>query len=124
MIFVLLGSFRVIVDLDFEPVVDGHPFFARLERDANEDAGIVVFVAHAVDDVDSAITDFAPGPVEQPHAAVGVDEAIWFDGHIARADVLPTGEIFAVEKLAGLIGIASASVFYAGGSGSNGSTAS
>ena len=83
-ILVFAGSFRMVVDLHFVAVVDGHPFLARLDGNANEDAGIVVVVAHFVDDADSAIADFTAGPIEKAHAAVSFDQAI-FDGHVARA---------------------------------------
>jgi len=46
----------------------------------------------------SAVTKFAGGPIEQPHAAVRLNQAV-LDGHIAWPDVLPPGEIFAVKKL-------------------------
>ena len=48
------------------------------------------------------LLNFAVGPVEQAHAAVGVDQAV-FDGVFAGADVLPAGEIFAVEELASTV---------------------
>ena len=41
---------------------------------------------------------FAAGPVEQAHAAMRADQAV-FDGHAAGSDVLPAGEILAVKKL-------------------------
>src|SRR5438309_9189882 len=87
----------MIVDLDFVAVVDGHPFLARLDGDANEDAGIVVEIAHLVDHADAAIGELAAGPVEKAHAAVRSNEAV-FNSHVARADVLPAGEILAVEE--------------------------
>jgi hypothetical protein len=55
-------------------------------------------VAHLVDDANAAVADLTAGPVEQAHAAVGLDQAI-FDGHVAGSDVLPAAEIFAVEEL-------------------------
>ena len=45
-----------------------------------------------------AIADFAPGPIEQPHAAVGLDEAV-FDAHAPFINVFPTGEVPTVEQL-------------------------
>src|SRR5216684_1247264 len=87
----------MIVNLDLVAVVDGHPFFAGLEGDANEDAGIVVEVAHFVDDADAAVAELAARPVKKAHAAVRANEAV-FDGHAARADVLPASEILAVEE--------------------------
>src|SRR5208283_5036099 len=63
-VFILAGSFRMIVDLDFVAIVNGHPGFARLDGDANEHAGIVVIVAHAINDLDAAISHFPSCPVE------------------------------------------------------------
>src|SRR6266853_5133541 len=96
-IFVFVGSFGMVVNLDFVAVVNGHPFLARFEGDANEDSGIVVEVAHFVDDANAAIGKLAPGPVEQAHAAVGSNKAV-FDRHATGADMFPAGEILAVEE--------------------------
>ena len=87
----------MIVDLDFVAVVDGHPFLARLDGDANEDAGIVVEIAHLVDHADAAVGELAAGPIEKAHAAVRSNEPV-FDGHVAWSNVLPASEILAVEK--------------------------
>src|SRR6266480_367437 len=95
-IFIFVGSFGMVVNLDFVAVVDGHPFLARFEGDANEDSGIIVEVAHLVDHANAAIGELAAGPVEQTHAAVRAKEAV-FDSHVAGADVFPTGEILAIE---------------------------
>src|SRR6266446_2209372 len=96
-IFVFVGSFGMVVDLDFVAVVNGHPFFARFEGDTNEDSGVIVEVAHLVDDANAAIGKLAPGPVEQAHSAVRSNKAV-FHGHVPRADVFPAGEILAVEE--------------------------
>ena len=98
-ILVFLRIFGLIVDLDFVAVVDGHPGLARLDGNADEDAGVVVVVAHFVDDLDAAVAEFFFRPVEQTHAAVRADQAV-FDGVFAGADVLPAVEIFAVEERA------------------------
>src|ERR1700731_5388208 len=96
-ILVFVRSFGMVVNLDFIAVVDGHPFLARFEGDANEDTGIIVEVAHLVDDANAAIGELAAGPVEQAHAAVRSNKPV-FHGHAARADVFPAGEIFSVEE--------------------------
>src|SRR6266404_1398598 len=96
-VVVLLGFFRLVIDLHFVTVVDGHPFFARLDGNADEDAGIVVVVAHFENDANAAVAEFAAGPVEEAHATVRADEAV-LDSHTAGADVLPAGKIFAVEE--------------------------
>src|SRR5882672_12322620 len=87
----------MIVDLNFVAVVDRHPLFARLDRNANEDAGVVVRVAHLEDHTDAAVANFAAVPVKKPHAAARFDEAL-LDGIATRADMLPAGEVFAVEE--------------------------
>src|SRR6267154_4908920 len=87
----------MIVNLHFIAIVDGHPFPARLYKDSNEDAGIVIEVAHLVDHTDAAITQLALSPIQQAHPAMRSNEAI-FDGHVAGADVFPAGEILAVEE--------------------------
>ena len=97
MVVVFFRILGLIVNLHFVAVVDGHPFFARLDGNANEDAGIVIVVAHFVNDADAAVAEFAGGPVEKAHAAMGSNEAV-FDGHAAGADVFPAGEVFAVEE--------------------------
>ena len=79
------------------------------EVDADEDAGVVVFVAHAEDDVDAAIAHGTAGPIEQAHASVGMNQAV-VDGHIAGADVLPGIEILTVKNGGPMGGIALASV--------------
>src|SRR5207245_2326160 len=96
-VLVFFRIFGMIVDLHFVAVVDGHPFLARLDGDANEDAGVVVDVAHFVDQADPAVAELATGPVEQAHAAWRSNEAV-LDGHVARADVFPAGEVFAIEQ--------------------------
>ena len=50
------------------------------------------------------LPNFSAGPVEQAHAAVGANQAV-FDGVFAGADVFPAGEIFAVEELAPVLGL-------------------
>src|SRR5438309_10687136 len=87
----------MIVDLNLIAVVDRHPLFTRLDRYANEDAGVVVRVAHLEDHTNAAVANFAAGPVEKAHTTVRFDQAV-FDGIAARADVLPSGEVFAVEE--------------------------
>src|SRR5262249_35057936 len=97
-VLVFVRSFGMVVDLNFVTVVDGHPFFARLDGNADEDAGVVIEVAHFVDDAEFAMADLAAGPVGEAHAAVGLDQAV-FDGNATGTDVLPAGEILAVEEL-------------------------
>src|SRR6266404_2836286 len=87
----------MIVNLNLVAVVDRHPLFTRLNRYANEDAGVVVRVAHLEDHTNTAVANFAAGPVEKPHAAARFDEAV-FDGIATRADMFPAGEVFAVEE--------------------------
>src|SRR5438445_4768499 len=87
----------MIVDLNLIAVVDRHPLFTWLDLYANEDAGVVVRVAHLEDHRNAAVANFAAGPVEKSHAAARFDEAV-FDGIATRADVLPSGEVFAVEN--------------------------
>ena len=87
----------MIVNLDFVAVMNGHPFFAGLDGNPNEDAGIVVDVAHFVDDADTAVAELSAGPVEEAHAAMRLNEA-FFHGHAARAHVFPTGEVLAIEE--------------------------
>ena len=62
-----------------------------------------------VDDMDDAVADLSAGPVEQAHAAMRVDQAV-FHRSFAGADVLPSCQILAVEKLPPLVGIACAGV--------------
>ncbi len=94
----------MIVDLHFVSVVDGHPRLARLDGNADIDAGVVVHVAHLVNDAEFAVADFSAGPVEKAHATAGFDEAV-FDSVSAGADMLPAGEIFAVEELFPVAGL-------------------
>src|SRR5713226_4772911 len=91
-VFVFLGIFGLIVDLDFVAVMDRHPRLAGLDGDANENAGIVIVVAHLVDDANAAVAHLVFGPIQQAHAAVRLDEAV-FRGHVAGADVLPANEV-------------------------------
>jgi hypothetical protein len=51
-----------------------------------------------------AVPQFAARPVEQAHAAVGVNQAI-FDSHVTGADVLPPGKVFAIKKLLPVVGL-------------------
>src|SRR5882762_2485776 len=97
MVVVLVGFFWFVVDLHFVAVVDGHPLFARLDGNTNEYSGIVVVIAHFENDADAAVAEFSAGPIEEAHAAVRADEAV-FDSHAAGADVLPAGQIFAIEQ--------------------------
>ncbi len=99
MVFVFIAGFRVVVNLDFVAVVHGHPRFGRGDGDAHEDSGVIVFIAHFVDDANDAIAELGFGPIEKAHAAVALDESI-FDSHITGADVFPAVEVFAVEELA------------------------
>ncbi len=89
-VFVFFGVFGLIVDLDFVTVVDWHPGLARLDGNADEDAGIVVVIAHFVDDSDVAVAEFLGGPVQEAHAAVGADQAVFY-GVFAGAYVFPAG---------------------------------
>src|SRR4029077_13559056 len=67
-ILVLVGSFGVVVDLDFVAVVNGHPGFARLDGDTNEPAGIVVIFTHAINNLDAPTPPFPAGPIEKAHS--------------------------------------------------------
>ena len=52
-----------------------------------------------MDDVEDAERVFrAARPVEQPHAAVGADQAV-LDRHFAGADVLPPHQVLAIKQL-------------------------
>src|SRR5712672_4361735 len=75
-----------------------HPRLARLDGNANINAGIVVVIAHFENNANSAVTKFAGSPIEKSHAAVRLNQTV-FDGHIAGPNVLPSGKIFSVEKL-------------------------
>src|SRR5437870_1597909 len=86
----------MIVNLNLVAVVDRHPLFARLDRNANEDAGVVVRVAHLEDHTNTAVANLAAGPVEKSHPAARFDETV-FEGIASRADMLPAGEVFAGE---------------------------
>src|SRR5271165_663265 len=88
----------MVIDLHLVAVVHRHPGLARLDGDADEDAGVVVLVHHLVDDAEGAVAHRAGGPVEQAHASVGADESV-LDGHAAGANVLPAIEVLAVEEL-------------------------
>ena len=55
-------------------------------------------IAHLEDDPDPAIAQFTSRPVEESHAAVGVDQAV-LNRHGSGADMLPAGQVFTVEKL-------------------------
>jgi hypothetical protein len=59
--------------------------------------------------VDLAIPDLPAGPVEQAHAAVSVDQPV-LHSVIARANMLPSGQVFAIEKLLPFVGIALANI--------------
>ena len=87
----------MIVDLHFVAVVDRHPWLSRVNGDANKDAGIIVEIAHFIDDANPAMAELAAGPVQQAHAAMGFDQAI-FNRHITGADVFPAGKVLAVEQ--------------------------
>src|SRR5215472_4882862 len=97
-VLVFIRRLGVVVDLHFVAVVHRHPFFARLDGNADEDAGVVIFVAHSEDHADSTVADGPGGPVQQAHAAVSLDESV-FDGHEAGANVLPAVQVLAVEEL-------------------------
>ena len=88
----------MVVDLHLVTVVHGHPLFARLDRDADEDSGVIVLVAHLEDHADGAVADRAGRPIEQAHSTMSSHESI-FDNHRAGADVLPAVEVLAVEEL-------------------------
>src|SRR5215475_2743364 len=88
----------MIVDLNLVTIVNGHPFFTWFDRNADENAGIVVHIAHFKCNAELAFADFAAGPVEKAHAAMRFDKAI-FHGHATWAHVLPAGEVLAVEEL-------------------------
>ena len=108
-ILILARSLGMIIDLHFETVVHWHPLFARLDRNADEDARIVILVAHLVHHMDHAIANLPARPVKQAHPAVSADQPVFY-GVPARANMLPPGQIFAVEKLLPLVGIALANV--------------
>jgi len=79
--------------------VDWHPFLARLDWNADEDAGVTVVVAHLKDHANRAVAEFAARPVEQAHAALALDQAV-LDHVTAWTDMFPSSEIFAIEKFA------------------------
>src|SRR5438067_21319 len=97
--------FRMIVDLDFVAVMHRHPFFPWLDGNADEQARVVIVVAHFIDHVNCAVAKLPAGPVEEAHAAMGANQAV-LDGHITRTDVLPASQVFAVEKLLPVTGLA------------------
>ena len=88
----------MVVDLHLVTIVDGHPGLARLDGNAYEDTGVVVFVAHLVHNPDDTVAYRACSPIEQAHTAVGSHESVLND-HLARAHVLPTSEVLAVKEL-------------------------
>jgi hypothetical protein len=59
--------------------------------------------------VNLAVANLAARPVEQPHAAVSADQAV-FHRVATRPNMLPSGQIFAVINLLPLAGIAFANV--------------
>ena len=60
-------------------------------------------IAHFEDHTNGAVAKLASRPVKQAHSAVSHNQPI-FDGHITRADMLPSGQVFAVKKLLPLTG--------------------
>ncbi len=88
----------LVIDLHLVAVIHRHPSFARLDGNADKDSGVVVVIAHLVNNANHAISKLAAGPVKQPHAAMGADQPI-FHGHFAGPDVLPAGQVLAIEKL-------------------------
>src|ERR1035438_5993174 len=103
------GALRVIIDLYLVTIVHRHPLFPGLERNADEDTGVVIFIAHPVDHAHHAIADRAAGPVEQAHAAVRLDDPV-FHRHVAGTHVLPADQVFAVEYLSPLSWVASTGI--------------
>ena len=99
----------MVIDLHLEAVMHRHPLLTRLEGNAYEHTGIVILVAHLVDDVNHTVPDLAARPIEQAHAAMGADEAI-FHRVPSRPHVLPAGQVLAVEQLLPPIGIALARI--------------
>src|SRR5258708_38136560 len=97
MVLILFRVFGVIVDLHLKSVMDRHPLFARLNRNANKNSRIVILIAHAVDHMDLAIANLAGSPVEQAHAPVSLDQAV-FHGVSARTHVLPSRQILTIEE--------------------------
>src|SRR5580704_3939332 len=95
---ILVFALRHIIDLDFVAIVHRHPGLARLDGNANEDAGVVIFVSHLIDHADHAVAQFSARPIEQAHATVSTDKAIYYS-HFSGPNVLPSGEIFAIEEL-------------------------
>src|SRR5881396_1666450 len=94
----------VVINLDFITVVDRHPLLARFERDADENARIVILVAHSEDHTNGAVAEFASHPVEQAHTPMCHDQAI-FHGHRPWPDMLPAGQVLAVKKLLPFAGL-------------------
>src|SRR5260370_33190510 len=88
----------MIVNMHLVAVVDGHPFFAGLDGNANDHARVVIVIAHLIDHTNYTIAHLSAGPVEQAHAAMGSDQSV-FHGISAGTHVLPSGEIFSVEQL-------------------------
>src|SRR3954471_22942901 len=98
MIFIFLRVLRLVVDLDFVAVVHWHPLLTGLDRNSDEDARVVIVVAHFVYHADLTVAKLTARPVQQPHAAMSANQAI-LNGHITGTDMLPAGKIFAVKKL-------------------------
>src|SRR5690348_15595655 len=98
MAIVLTKRLGMVQNLDFVPIMHGHPLFARLDGNSDKYTGVVVLIAHLEDNPKGTVAQFAARPIEQSHSAMGLNQPV-FDRHVSRADMFPASQVFAVEKL-------------------------
>src|SRR5262249_48205795 len=94
----------LVINLNFVPIMNWHPFFTRLDRNSYEDSGVVVVVTHLENYPDYTIAKLSAGPIKQAHSAMRLYQAI-FDGHLSPPDVPPSCQVLAVKELFPLSGI-------------------
>src|ERR1700760_2814123 len=87
----------MIVDLHLVAGIDSHPRIRGLGGYANEYTGVIVLVLHAVDNLDFAVSQGAVIVVEQPHAALGLEQSM-LDDKAAGPYMFPVTQVFAVKN--------------------------
>src|SRR3954471_17025983 len=104
MIFIFLRVLRLVVDLDFVAVVHRHPLLTRLDRNSDEDARVVIVVAHFINHADLTIAQLSASPIKQSHAAVSANQAV-LNGHVTGTDMLPAGQVLPIKELLPIVSL-------------------
>src|SRR6185312_13477995 len=88
----------MVQNLDFVPIMHGHPLFARLDGNSDKYTELVVLIAHLEDNPKGTVAQFAARRKEQSHPAMRLHRP-GAAPPVRGADTVPARQVVALQEL-------------------------